>query len=191
MTGLSPTDPEVESELNEIRISLQEELELGESSWLDCFRPSHNKICQRTLTGITLQAWQQLTGINFIFYYGTTFFTNSGISNPFLISVATNVVNVGMTLPGIWGVERFGRRSLLLWGAAVMCVCEYLVAIIGVTVSTHNLPGQRGLIALVCIYIAAFASTWGPIGTSSHAMCSFYSNKHELTTWTSSLGRRW
>jgi hypothetical protein len=27
-----------------------------------------------------------LTGINFIFYYGTTFFKASGISNPFLIS---------------------------------------------------------------------------------------------------------
>lgn len=94
---------------------------------------------------------------------GTTFFKNAGIANPFLTSVATNIVNVFMTLPGMWGVERFGRRSLLLWGAVVMCVCEYLVAIIGVTISTNNKSGQNALIALVCIYIAAFASTWGPI----------------------------
>ena len=63
---------------------------------------------------------------------GTTFFQNSGIQNPFLISVATNIVNVFMTLPGMWGIEKFGRRALLLYGAAVMCVCEFLVAIIGV-----------------------------------------------------------
>ena len=94
---------------------------------------------------------------------GTTFFRNSGISNPFLISVATNIVNVFMTIPGIWGIERFGRRSLLLYGAALMCVCEYLVATIGVTISVENQAGQKGLIALVCIYIAAFAATWGPI----------------------------
>lgn len=68
-----------------------------------------------------------------------------------------------MTLPGMWGVERFGRRSLLIWGAVAMCVCEYLVAIIGVTISVDNAPGQKALVALVCIYIAAFASTWGPI----------------------------
>ncbi|GBE86466.1 Probable glucose transporter rco-3 [Sparassis crispa] len=163
LVGLRPEDPEVQTELNEIRVNLDEEKELGESSYLDCFRFTHNKIALRTLTGIFIQAWQQLTGINFIFYYGTTFFTNSGISNPFLISVATNIVNVFMTLPGMWGVERFGRRSLLLWGAALMCICEFLIAIIGVTISVHNKPGQQGLIALVCIYIAAFASTWGPI----------------------------
>ncbi|KAI0334532.1 MFS monosaccharide transporter [Cubamyces sp. BRFM 1775] len=163
LTSLDPQDPEVETELNDIRAALKEEQELGESSYLDCFRSSHNKICLRTLSGIFIQAWQQLTGINFIFYYGTTFFTNAGIKNPFLITVATNIVNVFMTLPGMWGVERFGRRSLLLWGAALMCICEFLVAIIGVTISVNNTAGQKALIALVCIYIAGFASTWGPI----------------------------
>ena len=63
----------------------------------------------------------------------------------------------------MWGIEKFGRRALLLYGAAVMCVCEFLVAIIGVTISVQNQAGQKALIALVCIYIAAFASTWGPI----------------------------
>ncbi|KAI0820370.1 general substrate transporter [Trametes gibbosa] len=163
LTSLPADDPEVLAELEEIRAALREEQERGESSYLDCFRFNKSKIAFRTLTGIFIQAWQQLTGINFIFYFGTTFFKNAGVSNPFLFSVATNIVNVFMTLPGMWGVERFGRRSLLLWGAVVMCICEYLVAIIGVTISVSNAPGQKALIALVCIYIAAFASTWGPI----------------------------
>lgn len=68
MTGLAPTDPEVEVELNDIRANLREEQELGESSYADCFKTSHNKIALRTLSGIFIQAWQQLTGINFIFY---------------------------------------------------------------------------------------------------------------------------
>ena len=78
------------------------------------------------MTGIFIQMWQQLTGINFIFYYGTTFFKNSGISNAFIITVITNVVNVVMTLPGIYLIEKAGRRSLLLWGAVIMTICEYL-----------------------------------------------------------------
>jgi MFS family permease len=199
LTSASPTDPEIEVELDEIRANLEVERRLGESSYLDCFRPSHNRIALRTLTGIFIQAyvvispataicnrassrWQQLTGINFIFYYGTTFFNNSGIKNPFLILIATNVVNVGMTIPGIWGVERFGRRRLLLVGAIGMCICEFIVAIVGITISVDNLTGQRVLIAFVCIYIvrllhflfamesptvyihqAFFASTWGPV----------------------------
>jgi SP family sugar:H+ symporter-like MFS transporter len=124
---------------------------------------------------------QQLTGINFIFYFGTSIFQNAGISQPFLITVATNIVNVFMTLPGMWGVERFGRRRLLLVGAIGMCVCEFIVshvqtgaivsvssfifqiAIVGVTISVQNKSGQKALVAFVCIYIAFFASTWGPI----------------------------
>ncbi|KAL7280854.1 MFS monosaccharide transporter [Trametes coccinea BRFM310] len=163
LTSLPEDDPEVQAELEDIRAALREEQERGESSYLDCFKFNKNKIAFRTLSGIFIQAWQQLTGINFIFYFGTTFFQRVGIKNPFLTQVATNIVNVFMTLPGMWGVEKFGRRSLLLWGAVVMCICEFLVAIIGVTISVSNGPGQRSLVALVCIYIAAFASTWGPI----------------------------
>ncbi|KAI0766561.1 MFS monosaccharide transporter [Trametes elegans] len=163
LTSLPVQDPEVQAELDDIRAALREEQERGENSYADCFKFNRSKIALRTLSGIFIQAWQQLTGINFIFYFGTTFFQNAGIKNPFLITVATNIVNVFMTLPGMWGVEKFGRRSLLLWGAVVMCICEYLVAIIGVTISINNTSGQKALIALVCIYIAAFASTWGPI----------------------------
>jgi len=100
----------------------------------------------------------------FIFYYGTTFFTQAGISNPFIITVITNVVNVVSTLPGIWAVDNLGRRRLLLIGAAGMMVCEYIVAIVGVSTPTTNLASQRSLIAFVCIYIFFFASTWGPVG---------------------------
>jgi len=164
LTSLNVDDPALEIELNDIRANLRAEQELGETGWLDCFRPGHqNKILLRTCTGMALQGWQQLTGINFIFYYGTFFFQNSGIKNAFLISVATNIVNVFMTIPGMWGVERFGRRRLLLVGAIGMCICEFLVAIIGVTISVTNVAGQKVLIAFVCIYIAFFAATWGPI----------------------------
>ena len=163
LTSLPTDDPEVLSELEEIRLNLKHEEELGESTYVDCFRSTDNRIRFRTLTGIFLQAWQQLTGINFIFYFGTTFFTNAGIHNPFLITIATSTVNVGMTLPGLWGVERFGRRRLLLVGAIGMTVCEFIIAIIGSTTAQSNQSAQSALVAFVCFYIAFFASTWGPI----------------------------
>lgn len=159
LTGSPANGEEVVSELDEIRANLAEEKALGDSTYADCFRFTKNKIALRTLTGIFIQAWQQLTGINFIFYYGTTFFKNSGISDPFVITIATSVVNVFMTLPGMWGIERFGRRRLLLVGAIGMCLCEYIVAIVGVTISVNNVAGQKVLIAFVCFYIVRSRSS--------------------------------
>jgi len=99
LTSLPVDDPEVLFELEDNRLNLKHEEEIGQSSYIDCFRTSYNRIRFRTLTSIFLPAWQQLTGINFIFYFGTTFFVNAGIQNPFLISIATSIVNIGMTLP--------------------------------------------------------------------------------------------
>lgn len=157
------TSAQVIDEYEEVSDNLKTERALGTSSYADCFKSGAGKYRLRTLTGMGLQALQQLTGINFIFYYGTTFFKNSGIKDPFLITIITNVVNVAMTVPGIWLVDKAGRRSLLLTGAAIMCVCEFIVAIVGITVESSNLSGQHVLIAFVCIYIGAFAATWGPI----------------------------
>lgn len=60
-----------------------------------------------------------------------------------------------MTIPGMWGVDRFGRRRLLMVGAIGMCICEYIVAVIGATISTDNIAGQKVLIAFVCFYIVS------------------------------------
>ncbi|KAK6607591.1 hexose transporter protein [Botrytis cinerea] len=145
-------------------------IKLGKSSsYLDCFRGG---MAKRLATGCLLQALQQLTGVNFIFYYGTQYFKNSGISNAFVIQMITSAVNVSSTLPGLYGIEKFGRRPLLLWGAVGMCISQLLVAVLG-TVTTgqnpdgsvfaKNLAGQKASIAFICIYIFFFASTWGPL----------------------------
>jgi len=115
---------------------------------------------KRLLTGIGLQALQQLTGVNFIFYFGTSYFQNSGIKNPFIISVITDVVNVSSTIPGLYLVEKWGRRPLLMFGAIGMCVSQLIVAIVGTTVDST--VSNKVLIAFVCFFIFFFACSWGP-----------------------------
>jgi SP family sugar:H+ symporter-like MFS transporter len=162
-----PADhPAIQAELNEIVADHEVQLTLGKASYLDCFRGS---VLKRQLTGCGLQALQQLTGINFIFYYGTQYFQNSGITNPFVISMITSAVNVCSTIPGLYAIDKWGRRPLLLWGAIGMCVSQLIVAVSG-TLSTgqnpdgstfsKNLGAQKASIAFVCIYIFFFASTW-------------------------------
>ena len=120
------------------------------------------------------------TGVNFIFYYSTPFLKSTGaISNTFLISMVFTIINVCSTPISFFTVEKWGRRTILLWGALGMLICQFLVAIIGVTVGfnhTHSAPTaddpERTLannisavnaqIAFIAIFIFFFASTWGP-----------------------------
>jgi len=104
--------PAITEELSEIRANHEYELGLGKPTYLDCFKGTMGK---RLLTGCLLQGLQQLTGINFIFYYGTQFFKNSGIQNAFIITMVTSSVNTLSTFPGLYAIDKFGRRSLLLW----------------------------------------------------------------------------
>lgn len=167
-----PRDSEyVQQELAEIVANHEYELKvIGAStgyvqSWTNCFKgslrnPSSN--LRRTLLGTSAQMLQQWTGINFIFYFGTTFFQQLGtIKNPFLISLITTLVNVCSTPVSFWTVERFGRRPLLIWGALGMVICQFIIAIAG-TVDGNNPATVQAEIALICLYIFFFASTWGP-----------------------------
>jgi len=156
-------DPDVQAEFSEITASLEKERSFGKTSLLDCFKTDKRKNLQRTLTGLGVQGWQQASGINFFFYYGTTFFSNAGIKEPFLVTVATNVVNVVATIPGIWAVDKVGRRTMLICGAAMMFACELIVACVGTFTAADNLASQKVLVAFSCIFIGIFAATWGPI----------------------------
>lgn len=134
-------------------------------SWYACFKgglrnPASN--LRRTILGTSLQMMQQWTGVNFIFYFGTTFFQQLGtISNPFLISLVTTLVNVCSTPLSFWIIERFGRRTIMIWGAVGMVVCQFIVAIVGTT-DGQNPNAVKAMIAFICIYIFFFATTWGP-----------------------------
>ncbi|SCU81650.1 LAME_0B08020g1_1 [Lachancea meyersii CBS 8951] len=161
LRGLPRDDKYVEAELEEIVANYEYERSFGSTTIWDCFRPANHQL-KRILTGIAIQALQQLTGINFIFYYGTQFFQNSGIKNPFITQLIMNIVNVVMTIPGIALIEIAGRRNLLLAGAVGMCVSEFIVAAVGTALPDSN-SANKTLIAFSCTFIASFAATWGPL----------------------------
>ncbi|KAK0648981.1 general substrate transporter [Cercophora newfieldiana] len=135
------------------------------NAWANCFKGSlwdTSSYLRRTVLGTSMQMMQQWTGVNFVFYFGTTFFMQLGtIDNPFLISMITTLVNVCTTPISFWTMERAGRRALLIWGALGMCICQFIVAIIG-TVRPEDPNAVKTMIAFICIYIAFFATTWGP-----------------------------
>jgi len=184
LRGQPPDSKYIEAELAEIVVNEEYERALIPSSgwfssWANCFKGSlwrQGSNVRKTILGTSLQMMQQWTGVNFIFYYSTPFLQSTGaIKNTFLISLIFTLVNVCSTPISFYTVERFGRRPLLIIGAFGMLVCQFLVAIIGVTIGfnhTHtdaagksianNISAVNAQIAFIAIFIFFFASTWGP-----------------------------
>merc|ERR1712093_242043 len=184
LRGQSPTSQFIEIELAEIVANA----EIGAAamptsswflSWKACFTGSlweAKSNLRRTILGTSLQMMQQWTGVNFIFYYSTAFLSSTGaISDPFLTSMIFTIVNVCSTPLSFWTVERFGRRPLLIYGALGMLICQFIIAIVGITVGfnktvlneagetvARNIGAVNAQVAFIAIFIFFFASTWGP-----------------------------
>lgn len=162
--GISENHTVVQKSLEEIQYKLQMERESGDPSVLDVIRGP--RMLYRTLLGIAIQALQQMTGANFFFYYGTTIFSSVGLENAFVTQLILGAVNVVTTFPGLYMVEKFGRRKCLSVGAAWMFICYMVFASLG-HFALENPDGSNdrttGLVMIVfaCLFIAAFASTWG------------------------------
>jgi sugar porter (SP) family MFS transporter len=160
---LDITHPALIEELAEIQANHEYEMALGPDTYKDIiFGEPH--LGRRTLTGCGLQMLQQLTGVNFIMYYGTTFFNGAGVENAFTISLIIQVINMVSTIPGLFVVESWGRRRLLIVGAVGMAICQFLIAIYATASGGDTkMAGNRILISFVAVYIFFFAASWGPV----------------------------
>ncbi|KAK4400204.1 Sugar transport protein 10 [Sesamum angolense] len=84
--------------------------------------------------------------------------------------IMTAFVNVFATVVSILVVDRFGRRVLFLEGGIQMIACQIGVGVLigSVFGVSGNGTFSKGLgnlaLALICIYVAAFAWSWGPLG---------------------------
>lgn len=104
LRGVPVHDSGLLEELVEIKATYDYEASFGSSNFIDCFISSKSRPKQtlRMFTGIALQAFQQFSGINFIFYYGVNFFNKTGVSNSYLVSFITYAVNVVFNVPGLF-----------------------------------------------------------------------------------------
>lgn len=154
----------IEIDFREMKDILEAESETGQGSWKECFFGNGiPKTVYRTLLGMSIHFIQQWTGVNYFFYYGATIFQSAGVDDPIVIQLILGAVNVVMTFPGLWFVERFGRRRPLFFGALWQCAWLIVFAAIGISVPpTENRTSGIVMIVCACMFIASFASTWGP-----------------------------
>jgi len=155
------TDPVVVRELEEIRSNVEYEMTFT-GGWLDCFKPG-NKILYRTLLGMTLQSFQQLTGANYFFYYGATIFSSVGIQDSYVTQIILGAVNFVCTFGGIYVMEKFGRRVPLIIGGIWQAAWLFIFGAAGTAKVPADNPGiGKLMIVSACMFILGYAMTWAP-----------------------------
>ncbi|MFZ3500629.1 sugar porter family MFS transporter [Streptomyces sp. 5.8] len=121
--------------------------------------------------GIGLSVFQQLVGINVIFYYSSSLWQSVGIdpSSSFLYSFETSVVNIIGTVIAMVFVDRIGRKPLALIGSVGMAISLALAAWAFSYKDTSGgdiaLPHTQGLVALIAAncFVLFFALSWGVV----------------------------
>ncbi|MBL1220786.1 sugar porter family MFS transporter [Chryseobacterium sp. L7] len=118
------------------------------------------KLKKPLIIGILLAVFSQITGINAIMYYAPEIFKSMGAGSGSALfqTVVIGVINVIFTFVAIKYVDRWGRKTLLLYGITGMIVC---LAVVGYTFYLE----KTGYIILIAIlgYIASFAMSLGPL----------------------------
>jgi SP family sugar:H+ symporter-like MFS transporter len=138
----------------------------------DLLDPGTDHLTSIVWVGVGLAAFQQLVGINIIFYYGAVLWHAAGVSEQgaLHINLLTGFVNILATFLAIGLIDRWGRKPLLLAGSIGMAVTLAVMAIVFGTAATgadggpqlSRIAGITGLFA-ANLYIVAFGVSWGPV----------------------------
>ncbi|KAK7203953.1 general substrate transporter [Myxozyma melibiosi] len=154
-------DISISVELAEIEAAIELERALSNVQLKDCFG-TENRQRYRMMIGLVAGAMSQLVGVNFIKYFGTDFFLQAGITDSFMVSVATNMISFCMTLPSIYLIEKLGRRPILTIGLFGCFVTQYVIAVTGLIFGRDSDIAKKMLVVFTLLYIAVESCGAGP-----------------------------
>lgn len=140
-------------------------VELEMSAFADCFK---NGYLKRTMCGIMLMFFQQFVGINALIYYSPSLFETMGIQYEMRLVLGgiLNCIQLVGVATSLYTMDAWGRRPLLVWGSAGMCVCHTIIAVlVGLYYDSWADHVDKGWVsvAFLFLYMLIFGATWGPV----------------------------
>lgn len=135
--------------------------------WTECFT-GKPRLGFRLLLGCLLMFFQQASGINYFFYYGSLLFSSVGLNDSYVTSLIFSLVNFFGTIIGVYCVGKAGRKTIFLWGCIGGCIAMIIYSSLGsfaLTQSDGTMSKSVGgcMIAFTCLFIIFFAISLGPI----------------------------
>ncbi|KAJ5570004.1 uncharacterized protein N7459_009434 [Penicillium hispanicum] len=157
---LPESDPYVHSEFTAIKDAV---LAASTVSFRDLFTMDENRNFHRVVLAYINQMFQQISGINLITYYAATIYENSigmgGLMSRILAACNGTEYFIASLVP-IFIIEKVGRRTLMLVGAAGMSISMVVLA---VTTSFVDQP-KPGIAAAVFLFVFNTFFAWGWLG---------------------------
>jgi sugar porter (SP) family MFS transporter len=118
------------------------------------------------MIGVLLAVLQQVTGINVFLYFGATIFktmsANTGVDAGLLTQIVINGACVLFTVIAIATVDKWGRKPLMLVGAAGMGISLMAMGIMAQTL-TDPTTASGWMLFFIVLYIGCFGLSVGPV----------------------------
>ncbi|KAH9727707.1 Inositol transporter 1 [Citrus sinensis] len=167
----------LEDEIDHLSAAAEEELRKKKTvRYLDVFKSKEIRLAFLAGAGlqiltqkyVTMQAFQQFTGINTVMYYSPTIVQMAGFQSnqlALLLSLAVAGTNAVGTIVGIYLIDHFGRKKLALSSLAGVIISLVLLSWAFISGSSASSSGVYGWIAVIglALYIAFFAPGMGPV----------------------------
>ncbi|MBS2536983.1 sugar porter family MFS transporter [Catenulispora sp. NF23] len=154
------SEAELDAEVQDIRDIIRRDTE-GRDRWRDLWQPW---VRPMVLVAMVLAIGQQFSGVNAINAYFPTMLKSLGFATrtALLSAVLLGVVKFLFTVWELFMVDRWGRRPLLMTGAAVMTVALFFAGLVikEVNPSHKGMLGTLTLLFLI-IYLAGYELGWG------------------------------
>ncbi|TNY24084.1 general substrate transporter [Rhodotorula diobovata] len=157
-------------------LEIKEQIALDQQSaksYLDLLKPD---VRRRVFLGMSEQMWSQLTGMMIVYVMQSAGL--QGRRSELIASSVQYSLNVIFTFPGMWLIDRVGRRPLMFFGALAMATWLALVgglqaglghevtgaeAAATTTWKVDGHPsGRNAIIVFSYLFVCSFAVSWGP-----------------------------
>ena len=127
----------------------------------DILRPEN---LRRTLTAGAFESSSEVSGSVLMGTYATVVLAQSGVSDPFRITILISCLQFLGTLVGPVLVDKIGRRPLVLIDLTIICTLNLAAGSLA-SAGRSSLPQQRGLAVIFIIFsffYAIYASVQDP-----------------------------
>ncbi|KAF7589739.1 hypothetical protein BBP40_003888 [Aspergillus hancockii] len=152
------TDPTfVQTEFTAIKATV---LEMAKGSFRDMFTMDEDRHFHRTVLAYVNQMFQQISGINLITYYIPVVLEQQmgmTLINSRLIAACNGTEYFIASWIAVFTIEKFGRRQLMLFGAAGMSISMIILAI---TASLDSSEANIACIVFLFVFNTFFAIGW-------------------------------
>lgn len=137
----------------------------------DLLDKARGKVRPVVWVGVGLAAFQQLVGINVVFYYGAVLWQAVGFSeqDALLINVLIGALSIAACIVTVLLIDRIGRKPLLWIGSVGMAGALAVMVAAFMTASVDNgqlqlAPGMgRAALIAANVYVVFFNASWGPV----------------------------